>query len=197
MNFLAHMYLSGENDDIMIGNFIADHLKGNRFNRLREGIIEGIRLHRKIDGYTDIHPEFMKSKRRLQVHYHKYAGVITDMFYDHFLAANWNEFSAEALIPFTTRKYKVLMNNFLLLPARTKRLLPYIIGSNWLASYADLDFLHRSLQGIASRARYDSGMQYAIRDLERHYDLFGAEFRSFFPDLIDFVNEEMKVRNQP
>jgi acyl carrier protein phosphodiesterase len=190
------MYLSGENDDIMIGNFIADHIKGNGFGKLREGIVDGIMLHRKIDTYTDNHPEFLKSKRRLQVHYHKYSGVITDMFYDHFLSANWGEYSEEDLVAFTTRRYKVLMSNFLILPPKTKRLLPFIIGSNWLASYADLNFLHRSLQGLSSRTRYRSGMEHAVRDLNRYYDLFHEEFRSFFPELIAFVEKERSLMNR-
>lgn len=189
MNFLAHTFLSGKNEDIMIGNFIADHVKGSNIMRFRPGIVKGIKLHRKIDTFTDSHPLFIKSKRRLQGKYHKYAGVITDMFYDHFLAANWHDYSDEDLIEFTSKTYKLLLWNFFILPAKTKKILPFMVGSNWLASYAHLNFLQRSLEGIAMRTPFKSGMENAVTDLKNDYDKFHLEFNGFFPEVIDFSKE--------
>ena len=192
MNFLAHAFLSGDQPDILIGNFVADHITGNNYDHYREGIIKGITLHRRIDTFTDSHQQFLSSKRRLHGNYHKYAGVIVDMFYDHFLAANWSFYSPVSLIGFTERCYSVLMQNFQILPARTRRILPYMAEDNWLASYADLDFLQQSLQGIATRTPYRSGMEKATRDLRNHYEMFRNEFRIFFPDLIRYSEEELE-----
>ena len=113
MNFLAHLYLSGNNKEVILGNFIADAVKGKELNRYKEQVQVGIRLHRAIDTYTDKHPVVEKSKERLRGKYHKYAGVIVDMFYDHFLAANWNEYSNEPLNKFTSNAYRILILNFL------------------------------------------------------------------------------------
>ena len=189
MNFLAHTFLSGENEDIMIGNFIADHVKGKSIKHFRPEIVKGIKLHRKIDAFTDSHPLFIKSKNRLQGKYHKYSGVITDMFYDHFLAANWNDYSDEELVEFTSKIYKLLFRNFFNLPAKTKKILPFMAGSNWLASYANLDFLQRSLQGLAMRTPFKSGMENAVTDLKNDYDKYQLEFKGFFPEVIDFSKE--------
>ena len=192
MNFLAHAYLSGDKPDILIGNFIADHITGNDYDHYRKGIIQGIYLHRKIDSFTDSHPRFLSSKRRLHPNYHKYSGVIVDMFYDHFLANYWSSWSSCGLTEFTERSYAVLIQNFNILPARTRRILPYMVEDNWLASYADLNFLQLSLQGLATRTPHRSGMEKAVTDLRAHYDLFHSEFRDFFPDLASYAKKELE-----
>lgn len=191
MNFLAHAFLSGDQPDILIGNFIADHINGNDYTHYRKGIIRGILLHRRIDSFTDSHPLFLSSKRRLHRNYHKYSGVIVDMFYDHFLATDWPFWSSCGLTEFTGRSYAVLMQNFAILPPHTRRILPYMVEDDWLASYADLDFLQMSLQGLATRTPYRSGMEMAVGDLRAHYELFHSEFRDFFPDLVAYSGKEL------
>ena len=108
MNFLAHLFLSGENDDIIIGNFIADAVKGRYIEKYNEKIRYGIKLHREIDNYTDNHPVFKQSRKRLLHKYHKFSGVIVDMYYDHFLAVNWSDYSDENLEAFVSNAYKIL-----------------------------------------------------------------------------------------
>jgi acyl carrier protein phosphodiesterase len=192
MNYLAHTYLSdlaGDDEDLFLGNFIADHVKGNYINRFNPGIQKGIILHRKIDEFTDKHPEFIQCRDRLVPHYHKYAGVITDMFFDHFLAANWPDYSNESILDFTERHYRILMKNFILLPNKTKRILPFMIRSNWLASYAHLKFLQRSLEGMAMRTPFQSNMEKAVMDLKKDYSFYHDEFIAFFPSVIAYVRE--------
>ena len=108
MNFLAHLYLSGNNENTIIGNFIANHVKGNGINKYEPGIRNGIILHREIDWFTDSHPQFLISKKRLTPTYRKYAGVIIDMYYDHFLSAYWDVYSEEPIISFTKRMYRTM-----------------------------------------------------------------------------------------
>jgi acyl carrier protein phosphodiesterase len=190
LNYLAHTYLSdlaGDDEKLFLGNFIADHVKGNHLNHFDAGIVRGIMLHRKTDEFTDKHPSFIACRERLTPRYHKYAGVITDMFYDHFLAANWSGFSDENLKVFTERHYRILLKNFLLLPGKTKRILPFMIRSNWLASYARLEFLQRSLEGMAVRTPFQSHMEKAVEDLREDYSFYKKEFYVFFPAVIAFV----------
>ncbi len=187
MNFLAHLYLSGDNRDVKLGNLIADSVKGNDFQKFRHGIQQGILLHRRIDTFTDQHPLVEKSKERLRGKYHKFAGVVTDMFYDHFLAANWADYSEQDLYETTVDAYEVLLSNFLLLPARIKKTLPFMLASNWLYSYKELKMMERYFAGMARRTRFYSGMENAVDDLRADYDLFKAEFQAFFPDIVEFV----------
>ena len=127
MNFLAHLYLSRHNDELMIGNFIADSVKGSNFKGYSEGIAKGIIMHRAIDSFTDNHPVFLKSVHRLQPKYRKYSGVIMDIFYDHFLAKNWKEHSDEELADFTKRVHKIMIMNRDIMPEKSEQFLKYML----------------------------------------------------------------------
>src|SRR4051812_44429809 len=109
MNFLAHLYLSGDNDYVKLGNFIGDFVKGRNLNeQFPSGIARGIRLHRAIDEFTDSHPIVKKSKDRLRPAYRHYAPVIVDVFYDHFLARNWTRYSDTALADYAEQTYDLV-----------------------------------------------------------------------------------------
>ena len=138
MNFLAHIYLSGDNDFIKIGNFMADSIKGDNYNNYPEYIRKGILLHRSIDSFTDLHPVFRKSKHRLHDRYGHYSGVIMDIFYDHFLAKNWQDYHATRLPVYVEDFYLLLKYNFELLPKRVQNFYPYMVSDNWLLTCIQL-----------------------------------------------------------
>lgn len=189
MNFLAHLYLSGDNEDLMLGNFIADMVKGRQIDNFNQGIVEGIILHRKIDAFTDAHLVTEKSKMRLRNKYRLYSGVIVDMYYDHFLARNWIEYSTHSLDDFVKHSYNLLLRNYFILPARARFMLPFMVSSNWLASYAQMDRLQNIFEGMARRTPFESGMENAVYDLIAYYKDFETEFHTFFPELIMFVEK--------
>jgi acyl carrier protein phosphodiesterase len=191
MNYLAHVFLSGDNEDVLIGNFIADHVKGKAILDFSDNIRAGIVLHREIDRFTDSHPQFLKSKKRLANNYRKYSGVIVDMFYDHFLAANWSDYTDESLEKFTQRVYRALMKKYLILPRKTKYILPFMAKSNWLMNYGSFEGLHRALSGMAKRTPYESGMEKATEDLKKDYGLYKGEFYAFFPEVISFSKKRI------
>jgi acyl carrier protein phosphodiesterase len=112
MNYLAHVYLSGTNDLLKIGNFMADSIKGNDYEKFPSEIKKGVLLHRFIDSFTDSHPIYRKSKHRLHEKYGHYSGVIMDILYDHFLAKNWNNYSNEKLENYAENFYKLLQDNY-------------------------------------------------------------------------------------
>ncbi len=190
MNFLAHLYLSGRDEEVIIGNFIADMVKGQQINGYSAAIVKGIRLHRDIDRFTDIHPVVIHSKKRLQKKYRLYAGVVVDMYYDHFLAKNWTSYSGVPLADYVENAYAILWRNHDILPPRGQFILPYMTESNWLVNYADLGSLRRNFGGMARRTPFDSGMEDAVDDLVTYYKLFEKEFREFFPELVEFVIAE-------
>jgi len=189
MNFLAHLYLSGNKDHLIIGNFIADMVKGSQINGYSPTVKEGILLHRQIDTFTDAHVVVNRSKDRLRERYRLYAGVVVDMYYDHFLARYWDEFSVHALNDYVARAYRILNGVIKSLPPRAQYILPYMVDNNWLVNYADPESLRINFAGMARRTPFDSGMETAVDDLLQHYEDFEEEFRMFFPDIVSFVEE--------
>jgi acyl carrier protein phosphodiesterase len=184
MNFLAHIYLSRDRPEIMIGNFIGDFVKGrNLKDRFQPEIVTGIELHRAIDEFTDTHPTVTLSKNRLRPNYRHYAPVIADVFYDHFLAANWSIYHPLPLADFAKNTYDTLNQFREVLPPDAQRMLPYMVSGNWLLNYSKVEGIQRALTGMSRRTKFDSKMDESVNDLIRSYDAFGSEFASFFPEL--------------
>jgi acyl carrier protein phosphodiesterase len=192
MNFLAHIFLSFDDDEIRIGNFIADSIRGNNFKHLPEQIQKGILLHREIDSFTDAHPLHKKSRKRLHKNHGHYSGVVVDVFYDHFLAKNWQGYSDEILEDYVERFYGLLKTNYPIMPDPVKKMMPYLIGDNWLLNYAHIEGINAVLNGLYRRTHKRSNMNVAVVDLKAHYDLFEAEFHAFFEELIIFSNLKYK-----
>lgn len=187
MNFLAHLYLSGDNTKLMVGNFIADFVKGrNALKHFDNEIVQGIELHRAIDLFTDTHPLVIKSKDRLRPKYRHYSGVIADVFYDHFLAKNWKVYHKETLADFASRAYSIIESFDAVLPSEVKRMLPYMIRGNWLVNYSKVEGIQRALAGMASRTPYLSKMDEATEDLIKYYEAFKEDFDTFFPKLTTY-----------
>jgi acyl carrier protein phosphodiesterase len=191
MNFLSHLFLSGDSEGLIIGNYIADSVKGSDHKNYSPEIQKGILLHRQIDTFTDAHPIVEESKQRLRERYKKYSGVIVDVYYDHFLASNWNDYSEETLRNYTQRIYKLIQNNHSILPEKSVHFTKYMLEYNILEAYARLEGIDRVLTGMSQRAKFESNMQYAIQELKEHYDSFENEFRRFFPELQKFVNGQV------
>ena len=183
MNYLAHIYLSGDDPGVIIGNFIADGIKGKKYLKQPPSFQKGILLHRFIDSYTDAHPTFKQSTKRLHENYGHYSGVIVDILYDHFLAKNWSNYSKVPLEEYTLQFYQLLNDNYQMLPTRIQKMMPYMIADNWLLSYATMKGIGRILYQMNQRTRNRSKMNFAILELETYYDQFEAEFESFFNQL--------------
>jgi acyl carrier protein phosphodiesterase len=183
MNFLAHIYLSGDNDLIKIGNFMADGIRGHDYLDFPPEVQKGIILHRAIDTFTDAHPIFRKSKHRLHEKYGHYSGVIIDIFYDHFLAKNWSVYSTKKLEVVANDFYESLKSNHEILTERTKGMMPYMIARNWLVSYASIEGLSMILFQMDHRTKNRVDMNLSINELKEFYTEFEDEFTSFFEEL--------------
>lgn len=179
----------------MIGNFIADHVKGNKFSHYHEDIQKGILLHREIDTFTDAHDVVRTSKRRLHERYRHYDGVIIDIFYDHFLAKNWKNYSEIPLNVYVNSVYNLLNENLEILPEKTQEMLPVMIQYNWLYNYQFAKGIHEVLNGMNRRTKGKSKMNLATEDLLEHYQAFEEDFTAFFSDLKHFSEEKLKVLN--
>lgn len=189
MNFLAHIYLSGDSLKIQIGNFIADSIKGKQFEDFDDEIQKGIRLHRAIDAYTDQHPIVQQSTERLKETQKRYAPVAVDIFYDHFLAKNWENYHQEPLESFVNTFYENLQQYHDILPSEVQYMLPYMIRQNWLYNYQKMKGIERVFEGMSQRTSFQSNLLHAPKDLLTHYDAFEEDFRLFFPELINFCKD--------
>ena len=191
MNFLAHLFLSGDNEKIMVGNFIGDFVKGAQLNNYPIEIQKGITLHRKIDHFTDHHEVVRESKIRLRPKFRHYAPVIADVFYDHFLAKDWALFSKVPLKEYTEGFYKMINKYVDLLPSGVMNMLSYMSRDNWLYNYQFVEGIDRALSGMSRRTKFESKMEEAAQALELDYELYEMEFQKFFPELVNYVKEQL------
>ena len=193
MNFLAHIYLSGDDDDIKIGNFVGDFVKG-RLNKLTnaqytEMVIKGMALHREIDFFTDNHPVVRQSIDRLQPKYHKFSGIVVDMFYDHILAKNFNQYSEISLEKYAQNFYNLLAERKAEIPEPMERMVKSMVSRNWFVGYNTCEGIEWALTGISKRLSFVSGIENATEELRKDYDLYEMEFQAFFPEIIRHCND--------
>ena len=193
MNYLAHLFLAGTDPEIILGNFIADHVKGSDILKYSENTRKGISMHRAIDTFTDQHPIVKESIARLRADFRKYAGVIVDMYYDHYLSAHWDDYSEQDIHYFTKTKYDILNTFHSILPARSARLLYYMEKQNWLLSYGSFDGMQQAFNGMSRRTTFESNMELAVVNLKAGYPEFRHEFRQFFPELQSFVISNFEI----
>jgi acyl carrier protein phosphodiesterase len=189
MNYLAHIYLSGNDREVQLGNFIADSVKGKQLERYETGIQKGIRMHRAIDYFTDTHPLVKKGGARLFPTFRHYHLVLMDMFYDHFLAKNWHRFADNSLEDFAQDFYRFLERRTDDLPLRNQKSLPYLVEENWLVKYAEIDGLTYILKQMTHRIQYKVELWKGVDFLEAFYTEYEDEFYAFFDDLQQYVRE--------
>ena len=191
MNFLAHIYLSGDSDLIKIGNFMADGVRGNKHLELHSDIQKGIILHRSIDTFTDAHPLFRQSTKRLHANYHHFSGVIVDVFYDHFLAKNWHLYSDEKLEDYVATFYESLDIHHDLLTEKSQLMKPYMIQQNWLLSYRTIEGIEKILSQMDNRIKRESNMRLSVQELRLFYQEFEDDFTIFFNELRNHSTEKL------
>ncbi len=189
MNFLAHLFLSGHDEPLLVGNFLGDFLKNKEVADLPPDIKEGVRLHRRIDSFTDQHPKVLESVRRLRPVHGKYAAVILDVLHDFILAKNWERYSSQPLPEFASAVYGVLKNHLLLMPPFLQERLPRMIADDWLVRYGTEEGLLFTFGRMKFRSSKPAFFDNAVESLKKDYELYEAEFNEFFPEAITFVNE--------
>lgn len=193
MNYLAHIYLADHGDDkLLIGNFLGDFVRKIEESNYDEVIRKGIHMHRKLDSFTDAHPVFLTSRRRVSNLNRRFAGVLIDMFYDHYLAKNWGEYSARPLEDYVQHFYDILNKNINILPDKLKRMMPYLIEENWLVSYREIWGMEQAVNNINRRFVHSRrSMQSPIQELINNYKQLEQDFHSFFPHAIEYANKLM------
>ncbi len=194
MNYLAHFLLSNNNDGLIVGNYIADEIRGKDYLKYPEDIMKGVLLHRKIDDFTDRHPTVIKSKDRIREIHKKYTPVIVDVYYDYFLANNWRLYSQEELKPFTQNVYKTLFKNLKHIPSRSKVKLGFMANGDWLYNYKNIEGIEKALTGLSRRTKFENTMDRAHIELYELRNKFDEDFNIFFPELKEFTLDEINKR---
>ena len=193
MNYLAHTYLSGDNDDIKLGNFLGDWVKGSDYLNYSEDIRTGIMLHRNIDSFTDRHSIVRVGASRFKSRYARYSGIIIDIIYDHFLAHNWKDFYNMPLRDYVNRLHNVVLNNFGLFPLRLQNYLPGFMNERWIERYATLEGIRDVLDTMSKRTSLPNETEFAISVVEAYYNDFHHEFFNFFSQIIEFVENKFMI----
>lgn len=193
MNYLAHLYLSGNSNDLKLGNFIGDYVKGNKLDLFNKEIRKGIIMHRRIDSFTDTHPLFQNSKYYFQPVYHRFSGIVVDMVYDHFLAKNWDDYSNHKLHDYAKKVHRLLLSNYFLLPGPVRQFLPFLIHNRRLESYASVDGLQKVLEIMSRYTSLPDHSKIARKILDDQYENIETYFREFMKLAIKLVREEFNV----
>lgn len=194
MNYLAHAWLSFNNEEILLGNMSSDFIKGKKKFDYSIGIQKGITLHRSIDTFTDSHESTAKAKKYFKEAVGTYSGAFVDVVYDHFLATDTNEFANEsALQNFASQTYQQLQENVEKLPLRLQNILPYMQSQNWLYNYSTLWGIEKSFEGVTRRAVYLDDFSKAFEAFNRHYDAIKECYVSFFPDVKNFAFQQFQL----
>ena len=193
MNHLAHLMLARNSDELMLGGFIADAVKGKKYLDYEKEISKGILLHRFIDNFTDTHAEVSELKKLLRPQFGLLSGVAIDMIYDHILAKHWNEFSTDSLETFCNRAYLVFEKYVSIMPERNQQMLTYMRKENWLLNYAHIEGMTRSFNGMSRRIRKGELLIHAPQFILDNEIVLKESFFRFYPELMKACEEE-KIR---
>lgn len=167
----------------MVGNFIADAVKGKKYLDFEEEVTRGILMHRDIDTYTDANAIVRHSKSFFRSRYGLYSSILIDLIYDHFLAKNFDHYSKEPLVSFADRAYRIFEKYLSIMPERNQYMFPYMRKENWLLHYAEIEGIERSLTGMSRRIKNNPGIENAHKELGLHYKELQEDFEKYFPQL--------------
>ncbi len=192
MNFLTHLFLSNGSPELLVGNLMGDFVKGRLDGRFPPGIKRGISLHREIDSFTGQNGYFLRSKRRLDRSFGHYRGVLVDLFYDHFLAAHWEDYADVPLSVFISDAWRVLGEHEEYLPDKLQRIVPFMFR-DWMPSYSDIGGIAAVLQRMSLRLKRANRLGEGAEALSRNYGELYGDFRNFLPELIAFSASKVTV----
>ncbi len=196
MNFLAHIYLSGSNVDIRLGNFIGDQVKGNQILKYPKRVQQGIMLHRKIDQTTDKHPAWRSCKTILIPSYGRWSSVATDVMFDFILAREWPAYSNRSLKGFTRTFYFQMLQRYYMLPLEVRNFLPFLIQSNRLYSYSTDEGITKALEIMGNHTTMKGNPALALNLVKENYEIFSLGLKELITELTHMAKKEFGIQIQ-
>ena len=187
MNWLAHAFLSSSDIDFRLGNFLADIVKGRDLHGMPPHFLSGVRCHKAIDAFTDSHPVPRRSRMRIAGTWRRFSGILIDVFYDHYLAVNWERYADVPLPVFTASIYSALAQRLDALPERARYAARIMAAEDHLGAYARMEGVEAALRRIShrlsTRTNRAIALESATASLESNYQGIGEDFAEFFPQL--------------
>lgn len=183
MNHLMHLFLSGDDPEILVGNLMGDFVKGRLDDRFPPGILRGLEIHRKIDSFAAGNELFLRSKCCIDPRFGHFRAVLVDIFYDHFLACYWNDFSPLSLEEFLSRSHQTLACYEDQLPSRLRDLLPRMFSRHWLIAYREPAGIEKALRRMSERLARPNPLAEGFGELLEKRDLLQRDFRAFLPEI--------------
>ncbi|KAA2285079.1 ACP phosphodiesterase [Arenimonas fontis] len=194
MNYLAHLYLARHDDEAMLAALLGDFVGSSALEAWPATWQREIRLHWRVDSYTDAHPAVKALRELFPDGRRRYAGIALDVHFDHLLARDWARFHPEPLQTFSDRVYGLLRSHHARLPERLRRLAPLMIAGDWLGSYRRRESVDQALRRIATRlSRNGDKLVACLPILRAHEPAVQAGFDTFFPELRQFVERQRRA----
>jgi acyl carrier protein phosphodiesterase len=197
MNFLAHFYLAYGNEQRLLGQFIADSVKGRYYEEYPEIVREGIREHRLIDRLTEVSEGPMALRAFLRPHCGLLSPVAVDMLLDHVLAKKWHDYHKVPLAEFASNCYQSLESNEALIPERMKEALFYMIKYDWLSAYATKEGIVKSISGLSRRVTGGNLLNNIVPIFEDAVNQAEKSFSDYFPELCKAIKAEISASSEP
>ena len=189
MNWLAHLHLSEPTVEFRLGNVIADFVKGQARQQLPPQVKRGTECHLLIDAFTDAHPIFLQSRQRISREHRKFASILIDIFYDHYLSARWADYSAQPLDDFVSEVYASFISYTEHDTTQTKEFVQHLVAGDWLREYVTVDGVARTLARVSRRLRRPGLLVPMLSELRENYQSLGEDFAAFYPQLQAYVQE--------
>ncbi len=186
MNYLSHAYLSFGNEELLVGNFIADKVKGKKYLNYPGGIQKGILLHRQIDYFTDTHPIVRYMIDCIYPNNGRYSPIIVDVFMDHFLAVHWEKYHTKLLQEFVNYCLNVLEKYKSYIPIYIQDFIEFAKNTNQLVEYRNIECIHLTLKQISKKLLNQPQLESAVNDLKKHYITLQNLFLDYFPQVISY-----------
>ena len=186
MNFLAHFHLAWPDEGLVAGGLEGDYYKGPVGSDLPAPIARGVRLHRAIDAYTDSHPLVVQLRRSFPDNLRRYAGILIDLSFDHYLSKYWHDYSDIPLQEFNAGIYRALAAQEQALSAGSRRMLARMLEHDILGLYRDWETVPASAARVGQRFRRGNPLADVGADLDPVRDLLEQAFLGFYPELLAF-----------
>jgi acyl carrier protein phosphodiesterase len=194
MNYLAHAFLSFNQPNILVGNMISDYVKGKTQYNYPPQILQGIKLHRAIDEFTDNHSVTKELKQFFKPQYRLYAGAFVDVVYDYFLANDKAQFTNDNdLLNFTKTTYAILEKNKQYFPVKFLNMFPNMVQHNWLYNYQHCWGIQKSFGGVVRRSAYLTESDIAYDIFLTNLNALQLGYTTFFPELKTFTLNQLQL----
>ncbi|MEQ1975332.1 ACP phosphodiesterase [Xenorhabdus sp. SGI240] len=191
MNFLAHLHLAALAESSLLGNLMADFVRGSPEGAFCSDIVAGIRMHRRVDSLTDKHPLVLEARKLFRPEYRRVAPITLDIIWDHFLSRHWDKFEKNYSLPeFVNLARNNIEPHLTSTPEKFRELNNYLWSQNLFIRYADMSCIANVLQSMARRRPKLFALAGSYQDIENHYFDFETLFCQFYPEMMSLATNK-------